>query len=807
MFATELRHAARRLMRAPAFALTSLLALTLGVGGVVTLFALLDAALLRPLPFPNGGRLVAVVHDAPRLGLHEAGLGYGSFAHYRSGSALADLAIWHEAAVNVGGAGEPERRALVMASASFFDVLGLRPAHGRLFVAEDGLAGTTPHIVLGHEYWARAFGADPDVVGRTILINERPRLIIGVLERGASYPRPDVQLFMNAPEDPGERRFDAFPRNALGLLPPGVTAVAATAALQARSASLGDAVPDAPPPGVLRVSARPLAPYLARDAAPALRLALAAMVLVLIVAVANVSSLAVARGEQARREITIRSALGAGTRALLARFAADAALLAGAGTLLGLMAASWTLPLVAQFPGSAIPASAHPPRLHGAVLLAGCAVGATVALVLLALSSLRFLRADPAAFDALRSLSDRPGGNRARRVLVAAQLAFSLALLGSAGLLGRSFLRLTTVDPGFDATATLTFEVRLPFARFRDGAAEAFHAALLERLRGIPGVVSAGATTGLPLTAAAGTLEYRVEVEGAVAFPEDPVRFVLVTPGYFETMRIPHVSGWTPGETAVGDARRRVIVSATLARSLGGDAALDRRLRRVVPGRTPGEWLTVAGIAGDVRDRGLATGPGAIVYVPVLDATTDPGFSPDLVSFAVRTTADPVQLVAAARAALHEVDANIPLAGIRTLDDIVTATTERTRFAALLVLAAGVLATALGLLGVWGVVAWAVTTRRREFAIRIALGARGREVDSLVLGDIARVAALGLLCGALPALALSWWLRALLFATRPFEPAAWALAALALFGGTLLAAWLPARRAGRTDPARVLAGD
>jgi putative ABC transport system permease protein len=807
MYVAEFRYALRRLARAPAFTAAAALTLALGVSGISVLFTLLDAALLRPFPYAEGDRLVAIAHNISP-GRSEVGLSSGSFTHHAATGVFESVAQWHDTPINLGGPGDPERRMLALVTASFFEVLRVRPLHGRLFRTADDEPGGEPSIVLGYELWQTRFGGDPSIVGQTVIINDRARPVVGVLPPGLSYPRPDVQLWMNAGVDPADRIFHGVLRNTIARLQPGSSAARAQAHLQAQLPSLAAALPDLSESEIreadLQVIVRPLAAHVARDAATALRIAMAAALLVLAIAVANVAALVVTRDERLRREIAILSSLGASRAHLARRFAADALLLALAGTTVGLLAAAWALAPIAGWAAAGVP-RIDQATLGGRTLLLGMGTGLVIAAALLASSLPRFIRTEDMGSGVLRTNADGARARRARELLVGLQLALCLALFGAAALLGLSAQRLRTTDPGFDAEGVTVFDVRLPFSRYGPGRAEAFHASLRERILAIPGIDAVGATSALPLTPEAALLEYRIQMASGAPVDPGPVRFALVTPGLFEALGI-GVHGWSPSSLDRVDARRQVLVSEPLAARLGGEQSIGMRIRRVSDGRT-GEWLTVAGIVDPVLDQSFAADPAEIVYVPVLDATADPGFGPDLISFVVRSGRTPSDLVPVLRSALRDIDAAVPLANSRSMQSVVSAATARTRLALQLVTLAAAVAILLGLVGVWGVVAWNVSVRRREFGVRLALGARPVDLNAMVLRGLLRLAAVALACGLVPAMAASRALQSLLHGTSPLDAGVWVACGLTLVLAIMGAAWFPARRAGGTDPARAVALD
>ncbi|MGH7528826.1 MAG: ABC transporter permease [Gemmatimonadales bacterium] len=806
----DLHHALRRLRRSPRFAVAAALTLAIGVGGASGIFALVDAVLLRPLPYPDPDRLVAVMHSAPGLGLSEAGHSYGTYHHYRDNSRmLQDFAVYHEGVVELSGGGEPERVRVAVVTPSFFSTLGVAPAKGRPFGPADGSPGAPSVVILGHDLWTRRYGADPGIVGRTVDLNRAPSEVVGVMPRGFGFPRPETEVWW-ASDFPAMRGAWLSQLSLSGL-----ARLTSSASPESAERELNGLVPTlaVTPSGAQEVEDAGLAVHVESlhdatvgDLANVLWFILAAMVLVLAIAGANVASLFLVRAEERRVEMTVRAALGAGSAERVRLFLMEGVVLGAIAGVLAVPLAAWLVEGVKAFGPTDLP------RMHE--------VGFGMRYAMLTLGIALFLGAILSAAPVLRRVlrgdgtptlrveqraATGPAQRRTMHLLTVSQIAIGFALLVGAALLLQSFWRLRNVDPGFDAENVLTLQIAHPRRAYRREAAEArlWHA-LLARIQGLPGVTQAGGTVALPLTPGDYEDEFlRVpfDVEGASLSAERRavVAFVNVTPGYFETLRIPTISGDVP--TSWSPPSHSVVVNAAFARRfLAGQDPLDARVRpmRAWPPNEP--WHNVTAVVGDVRDEGLAADPTPIVYVPVSESSGEREFWNGNMSLAIRTSVPPLSLTGAVRAVVRDIDPYLPIAWVRTMEDIVANATAPERFMTLALSLAAMIALFLSAVGTYGLVAYAVSRRTHELGVRIALGASGARIRQLVLRQGAVLALAGVAMGLAAAVAFGGILKSLLYEVDASDPATLAAASLFLFAVVLLAIDVPARRAARVDP-------
>ncbi|HUF75278.1 MAG TPA: ABC transporter permease, partial [Longimicrobiales bacterium] len=813
------------------------LTLGLGIGSVTTIFSLVDRILIRPLPYPEAERLVAVSHAAPGLGLERAGLSSGTYFHYREHApSIERLALYTEALVNVsGGDAAAERVELAMVSPDFLDVMGVAPAIGRSFSAEeiatyDGLnmTGEIP-VLLGHDLWRRRFGGDPSIVGTTVDVNARARRVIGVLPPGFGFPRPTTQIWMLSGVPARTNNFArGLDREAVARLAPGVSAEAAQAELARILPAIVGTLPDATPERFAEVGLRPVVLPL-RDAVigaagPAIWILLGSMGLLLVAACANVANLCLVRSHQRLGETRVRSALGAGSRDLAGVVLAESALLSAGGAALGLLLAVVAVATLVTLAPVELPRLSEV-RIDLRTLTFALGLGSIATLVIGALPILRYARPTTAA-SAVRAGGRGLAGDREARwprgSLVAAQVALAVTLLVGSFLMGRSFVHLVDVDPGFHPEDVLVVEMGLPFSRAARHR-EIFDA-LLERVRALPGVVAAAGASHLPLAESIWTNPLRVPlrvdatpVAASEVQPMVPIHFFM--PSYFQVMRMPVLEGAGFGPEGPPDVPSPVVISDALARRLfPGRSALGERIRRL---DESGEEITyfqdgavvphpdyvVAGVVADVRQASLRDAPAEIVYIPVLDPPVDPGFVPTEMDLVIRSAVPPLTLAPAIREIIREIDPVLGVAQIRTLEGIISASVGRERFLATLLLVAGMASLLLGAVGVYGVVAYSVRQRTREIGVRMALGARRTEVVRSVLRDALPMVLAGTIVGLAAATFATRVLGAYLFGVRPGDPVVLGSVALFVVAVALLAVLVPAARAARIDPALALSGD
>jgi len=801
----DLRYAVRTLVERPGFAVVAALTIALGVGGTTAMFSVVDAALLRPLPFADPGRLVMVWASLP--GSPQSAASWPEFVDWREQSrSFADMAVWRGQSVNLTGAGEPERLIGAFVSDRFFPLLGARIHLGRGFTADEtDPASVKPVAVLSYGLWQRRFGGDPAMLGRTLLLNGQSHTVVGVLGPEFEPGRAPfdgyfmgTEVFLPAPYFPNKKGLVRGETEMLviGRLRPGITAEQSQADLSVVARRLEQAYPETHAGRGVQVV--PLHEQIAGPLRPALLVLLGAVGLVLLIACANVANLLLARASRRRRELAVRAALGAGRARLLRQLLTESALLATAGGALGLLVGQWGLSfLLAVAPPDALPESV---TINGRVLAFALALTAGTGLLFGLVPAIHVSRAD---LDSVLKEAGRGGsgaaGHRFRDGLVVAEVTLSLVLLIGAGLLVRSALALQRADPGFRADHVLTAEFRLPPSKYPEPRAiAAFLRRARERLQAVPGIESVALVRAVPFSGNGGATTYQVEGRPEPPKGREPVaQLNIVSPDYFRTMGIPQMKGRDFEARDTAEAPTVAIISETLARqSWPGADPIGRRLRLRESG-----WATVVGVVGDVRHSGPAEPPQPQIY------TTHEQDARIFACVVARTSGDPMAMAAAMRAALWSVDKDQPVWKVRPLDQLVAGSRGRSRALSLLVGVFALVAVALAGVGIYGVMSYAVSQRTREIGIRMALGAESRRVMRLVVGRALALTAVAIVLGAAGAAALARLLGTLLFGVRPADPTTFVAAAAMLATVGILAAYLPARRAARIDPVRALADE
>jgi putative ABC transport system permease protein len=804
----DLRFAVRTLIRSPGFTLVAVLTLALGIGANTAIFTVIDAVLLRPLPYAEPDRLVDVNHFYPALNNLRAGVSVPGFRDY---SARRDVfersAVERPVAMNLTGAGEPERAAVTLASGDFFATLGVAAALGRTLRPEEAQAGHNHEVVLSDGFWRRKFGAARTAIGSRLQLNGESYEVVGVMP-------PDFRDFFNArtdlwapivfqPADFGDdRRTNEF-LSFVGRLAPGVSGDQAQARMHELAGQLKATYQNSySPDWTLQVTS------LDEEARGGIRrslyILLGAVGFVLLIACANVANLQLARIAGRSRELAVRVALGAAPGRLVRQLLTESVLLSTIGGALGLLVAAWGVPALVAINPRGLPAGAS---LRPDLVVLGFTLGVALLAGLLfgLVPALQIGRAD--VHDALKeggrgAVSDRRS-LRLRRGLVVTTVALALTLVAGAGLLLRSFSKLIGVDPGFQPDHLLTFQVSLPRAKYPNDTVRADALARLDAaLAAAPGVVAAGGATNIPFDGGWGTASFNVEGYQPPKGSEMPWGDVrAATPGYLAALRVALKAGRLfSDDDRVGGARVCIVDEGLARRYWPGADPVGKRITFNSFTDSNITWITVVGVVGHTLHTGFDDDRSRVqVYFPVAQL---PGIT--FINFVVRTRGDPMAAAPAARAAVHGVDPDLPLAAMNSMDALMSLRTGPRRFSVLLLTGFAVLAMALASIGLYGVMSYVVTQRTRELGVRVALGAAARDVLALVLREGVRLAVLGVVIGVVAAVVLTRLMRTMLFGVGATDPATFVLAPLLLVSVAALASYLPARRATRVDPIEAL---
>jgi len=806
----DVRHSLRALARQPGFTFVTILTLGLGLGATTAIFSVVRASLLAPLPWSEPDRRVMIW--SRWRGWDKTWVSSAEVRDYRGARSLRGVAAWASGQVNLTGTGEPERVGAGQATANVFDVLGAQPLIGRGFQHGEDLSGTGARVVvLSFSLWHRRFGADPSVVGRTIQIDGAGYEVIGVMPRNFRLPTDFSEDFEEPTElwaplvldpDPNDRGNHSF--YAAAVLAPGFTAPQASAEVT----GIGRAQTAQglyPKPMQFEPFAVSLVDEVLAPARPALALLAAATALLLLIACANVANLLLARLESRRRELAVRTALGAARWHLVRQMLTETLLLGLAGGLLGAALAWGGATAVAASGIAGIPRAADV-RVDATVL--GFAAFASL-LTALACGVLPALR--PSALSLTDSLKDGAqnatsgaGRQRLRNALVVAEMALAVVLLVSAGLVLRSLWALQHVRLGFEPSGVLTLRVALPEATYDTSAkVEQFYADLMNRVRAVPGVTSAGAVRSLPLANTIG--DWGLSVEGFVPAPGVNVKgdWQVATDGAFEALGEHLVSGRWFNAADRADSPPVAVVNETLAKMYwkNGDA-VGHRIRMGARGESP--WITVVGVVGDLQHNGLGSMVKEKFYRPHAQFAQVTGFPIRNMTLVVRTSGDPMSLASAVRHEVLLMDPNLPVAAIRPMTDVVASAASTSRFTGLLLGFFATLALTLAAIGIYGVLAYLVSQRTREIGIRIAIGANRAAVLGLVVGRGLWLALGGVAVGLAISFVVARLIGSLLYQVRPIDPVTFIAVPAVLTVVALIASVVPARRAMQVDPITAL---
>ncbi len=810
-FTQDLRYALRQLRRNPGFAAVVILTLTLGIGANTAVFSVLHGVLLRPLPYAEPDELVAIwTRYLPSTGqdIPQFPVSAPEIVDYRDASrALEDVIPHRWSDRTLTGEGQdPVRVRVGFVGAGLLSLLGAGPALGRTFVEEEEAPGASRTVLLSHVLWRERFGGDPEVVGRTVELDGEAARVVGVMPEDFVFPDASVRLWTPL----GWNETDLPSRGnhylqAIGRLAPGVGLERAEAELEAIMGAWSEEYEHYAMGHFLFL--RPLHEDLVGDVGPVLWLLMTAVLLVLLVACANVANLFLARSQTRTRETAVRAALGAGRGRLIRQLLTESGVLAALGAVGGLALAAWGTGALARIDPGAIP-RLEAVRLDATVLFFTGALAVATALAFGLVPAFRAARSGlaAAARSHVRAGGDA-GGRRFRSALVAAEVTVSVVVVVAAGLLVRSFQELSAVDPGIEPRGVLTFDLSLPSAEYpASEQAPAFFERLLERIRGLPGVRSAASISVLPLTGAPPRVDFQVEGEPAPpgGIPAWNADVLYVQPGYFETMRIPLLRGRTFEAADRADRHLVAVVNRAAVRRYWPDEDPIGVRFTYDAGAEPIAWITIVGVVADTKVDGLDAETRPQVFLPHDQLRVAQGSPGRYQSVVVRTEGDPLALAPAVRGVVRELDPGLALANLRTADDVVEASVARPRLTAELLASFGFLALLLSAIGIYGVVGYSVARRSREIGIRMALGADRRRVLRLVLRQGMGPVAAGALAGLAAALAATRLLSSLLFGVSPADPAVFASVVVLLAAVGLLACWLPARRALRVDPATTL---
>ena len=786
----DIRYGVRSLLKRPGFTVIALVALALGIGANTAIFSLVNAVLLRPLPFAEPDRLVWVWGNI-KGGGNRASVAPLDFLDYRQqNSTFEEFAASMALRFNLTGDGEPERLEASGVTGNYFKALGATPAFGRTFELENEKPGSDQVAVLSYGFWQRRFAGDPGIINKTITLDGKSCAVLGVMPPDFSFPRAaDVWVPINFDIAPGMKQRKAHFLRPIGKLKPGVTMAQAQADTDAIARRLEEQYPESNSGWNLRLVS--LREQLVGNTRPTLFILFGAVGFVLLIACANVANLLLVRAAGRQKEIAVRTALGAGRWRIIRQMITESVLLSLVGGLLGTLLALWGVELLVALSADSLPLTAKV-RIDATVLgftllvslLTGVLFGLAPAVRTMKLNLSESLK------EGGRSGGEGAHRNRTRSLLVVLESAVAVVLLIGAGLLVRSLLRLQDTNPGFDASNVLTMGVNLPRAKYADADKDAgFFAELESRVSALPGVETVGLVSELPLSGQPNDMPYTVEGRPPVsidqAFDSD---FRRVNTNYFSALRIPFLRGRNFTAQEVRQNAKVLIISELLAQQVfPNEEPLGKRLIMSF-GNQPFE---IIGIVGDIRHRALESDPFSAMYMPAYEAS---------MNVVVRSKADPVGLAAAVRKEVQQIDPNQPVADVKTmqawLDSAVAGARYRTTLLALFAL----VALALASTGIYGVMSYSVSQRTHEVGVRMALGAQQLDVLRLVVRQGMTLVLVGVAIGLAGAFALTRLMDSLLFGVTAKDPFTFVAVATLLTLVAFVACYLPARRATKVDP-------
>ena len=814
----DLRHSCRMLARTPAFTVAALLSLAIGIGVNTAVFSIFDALLLRPLPYQDAERLVILWNRSPGLGITEDWFSTAQYFDIKTGHhGLEQVAIAIGGNYNLTGWGEPERVGTIRVSSNLLPMLGTRSEIGRLFITDEDLPGRTATAVLSYGIWARHYGADPNILGKKIILNGVPYEVVGVLPRSFSLPREvmptldgaeQAEILLPLPLGPeAAQNRDHEDYNIIGKLRPGVSLPQAQAEMDTITARLRHDFPEQyPPNGGLTFGIVPLMEQVVGNVRRALWLLLGAVGFVLLIACANVANLQLSRAVVRQKEMAVRTALGASRKRVVRQLLTESIVLGLCGGLLGLALAHAGVLAIHILGRQSVPRldSVH---VEAVALLYTFLISALAGVLFGLAPAWRLSRLDVQTTlqDTTRGAAGVSAiwgrGNHLRRLLVVSELALCVILLISAGLLIRSFTRVKGVSPGFNPDKILTVELTMSGAKYKDKQAVlgTYHE-LFQRLEALPGVTAAGAVTSLPLSQMYAwgpiTVEGRVPPVGEEFINAD---MRMVNGHYFQAMRIPLLEGRLFDDHDIASNPRVAIVDDYMAHQLWPNQnAVGKRFHIGGITETSSPWITIVGVIGRVKQYTLDSDSRIALYLPQTQYVTR------AMNLVVRGSNDPAALAPVLKHQVHELDSDLPLYNVVTMQHRLNESLARRRFTMVLLGVFAAIALVLATIGIYGVMAYLISQGTRDIGIRMALGATRKTILALTVGKGMTLAVSGAALGVLGAFAATRLLRGLLFGVGSNDPVTFLAVPVLLMVVALLASYIPGRRASRVDPVTAL---
>jgi putative ABC transport system permease protein len=799
----DIRYAVRSLFKHPGFTAIAVITLALGIGANTAMFSVINAVLLRPLPYRDPARLVTIWEESPERGMYQMPVSLANLRDWvDQNQTFEQISAYTFTNLNLTGTGEPARLLTVRSSANLFPLIGATPLIGRSFLPEEDKEGGNRVVILGHALWQSRFGSDPGIVGKSLTLNNQSHTVVGVMSANSQFPvgfgymgkvlNEPIDLYVPLAAKGRETQRGNYSFFAIGRLKPGVTFEQARAEMTTIERRLELQYPDGNTG--IGISLVPTQEQTVKEIRPALLVLLGAVAFMLLIACANIANLLLARAASRQKEIAIRTALGASRMRVLRLLLSESLMLSLTGGGLGLLLAVWGTEALMTLAPDNIPRLNEvgvDARVFGFTLTVSLVTGIIFGLIPGLQAAKPNLNED--LKEGTKGSMGSSAGKRTRSVLVAMEVALSLVLLIGAGLMIKSFLRLQQTNLGFNPDKVLAMSLSLSRSRYpEDRQQAAFYQQALERIQSLTGVQSAAATTSLPLTLSISGSDFRIEGRPE---PEAGKEMIIstssVSPGYFQTLGVPLLKGHDFTDRDNSDAPQTAIINNDLARIyFPNEDPIGKRITF-----TDGEsWISIVGVIGDVKQLGLDTSAKPEVYFPFLQVP-----SPSM-SLVVRTATEPLSLAGAVKSQIQMIDRDLPIDESKTMQQLLADSSSGRRFNMLLLTVFAVVALVLAVVGIYGVMSYTVTQRTHEIGIRIAIGAQARDVFRMVIGQGMILAMIGIAFGLVGAFALTRLMTTMLFGVEPTDPATFVTIAVLLTAVALVACYIPGRRATKVDP-------
>jgi predicted permease len=789
----DIFYGARVLLKKPGFTLIAVLTLALGIGANTAIFSVLNSVLLRPLPYKDADRLVWIWDSNPSMGFPRFASSGPNFKDWKQQpTSFEHMAAFTGWSFNLTSESEPERLQGAMASSDLFSMLGIKPVMGRTFLPEEEQAGNHLVALISHSLWQRRFAADPGIMNRSLTLNGESYTVIGIIPADfrAFYP---ADIWTPLSLDVLQSGRSSHFLSVVAQLKPGATIEQAQVEMNSITNHLQQRYPDSNTGW--KTELQPLHERVVGNIKPALWTLLGAVGLVLLIACANVANLLMARAASRQKEVAVRTALGAGRLRLVRQFLTETLLLSLTGGGLGLLLGVWGVSLLVAFSSGDIP-RAEEIRLDGRVLAFTLLVAIVTGIIFGLAPALQGAKVNlnESLKEGSRAVSSSLTGNRTRSLMVVLEIAFAMVLLVGAGLMIKSLLHLMHVNLGFDPGNVLTMHISLPQSKYAEGSRQAvFGNELLSRIGHLPGVQAVGSISPLPLTGGDSVNEFFIEGRDLPAPNQGfNTNFHRCSPDYFLTMKIPLSKGRFFDERDVAQTQQVVIINDTFAHRFWPEE--DPIGKRISFSGMQGQWHTIVGVVGDVRHGTLDAEAGLEVYRPYSQSPIP------YMALVVRSDLEASSLAGAIRSELLGLDSTLPVYSIRPMEQLISRSLAPRRFQMILLGSFAGLALILAAVGIYGVISYSVTERRHEMGIRLALGARTVDILRLVISQGMKLALAGVVIGLLASFLLTRLIQTLLFSVSPTDPLTFTLITTLLIFVSLLACWIPARRATKVDP-------